>query len=286
MKHKHFITINSVQAVFGCPNSCEFCVTPVVCGKYEMRPVQQVVSDIGSIDGRHFTFVDPSPIENVRYALELYKAIIPLHKQWTGLATTRLVKHKDLMDAMERSGCKGLLIGLESLSQSTNDGIGKSFNTVAEYYRLASELHDRGIAIMGCFVHGLEGDGPDCFDRTLEFVERAKIDLPRFTVCTPFPGTPFFERLRQEGRILTENWALYDAQHVVFKPKNLTVEQLASGHHRTWREAYRLTHIIDRLTASRCFLQYSVLANIGYRLYGKSLPKYSDLWMETDHCLN
>lgn len=286
MKHKQFITVNSVQAVFGCPNSCDFCVTPVVCRKYEMRPIEQVISDIRSMDGRYFTFVDPSPIENVQYALDLYRAMIPLNKRWTGLATTRLVKHKDLMNTMERSGCKGLLIGFESLSQSTNDGIGKSFNTVAEYYALVGELHDRGIAIMGCFVHGLDGDGPDCFERTLEFVERAKIDLPRFTICTPFPGTPFFNRLRQEGRILTENWALYDAQHVVFRPKNLTVEQLASGHHRAWREAYRLRHVVDRLMSSRCFLRYSVLANMGYRLYGKSLPKYSDRLMESDHCLN
>jgi radical SAM superfamily enzyme YgiQ (UPF0313 family) len=286
MKHKQFITINSIQAVFGCPNSCDFCVTPVVCKKYEMRPVEQVVSDIRSMEGRYLTFVDPSPIENVQYALELYKAMIPLNKRWTGLATTRLVKNRELMDTMEKSGCRGLLIGFESLSQSTNNGIGKSFNTVAEYYTLARELHDRGIAIMGCFVHGLDGDGTDCFDRTLEFVEKAKIDLPRFTVCTPFPGTPFFSRLRQEGRILTENWALYDAQHVVFRPKNLTVEQLASGHQRAWREAYRFRHIVNRLSANKCFLRYSVLANFGYRIYARNLPKFSSRQMETEHCLH
>jgi radical SAM superfamily enzyme YgiQ (UPF0313 family) len=286
MKHKQFITINSIQAVFGCPNSCDFCVTPVVCKKYEMRPVEQVVSDIRSMEGRYLTFVDPSPIENVQYALELYKAMIPLNKRWTGLATTRLVKNRELMDTMEKSGCRGLLIGFESLSQSTNNGIGKSFNTVAEYYTLARELHDRGIAIMGCFVHGLDGDGTDCFDRTLEFVEKAKIDLPRFTVCTPFPGTPFFSRLRQEGRILTENWALYDAQHVVFRPKNLTVEQLASGHYRAWREAYRFRHIVNRLSANKCFLRYSVLANFGYRIYARNLPKFSSRQMETEHCLH
>lgn len=286
MKHKQFITINSIQAVFGCPNSCDFCVTPVVCKKYEMRPVEQVVADIRSMEGRYLTFVDPSPIENVQYALELYKAMIPLNKRWTGLATTRLVKHKDLMDTMEKSGCRGLLIGFESLSQSTNNGIGKSFNTVAEYYTLAKELHDRGIAIMGCFVHGLDGDGIDCFDRTLEFVEKARIDLPRFTVCTPFPGTPFFSRLKQEGRILTENWALYDAQHVVFRPKNLTVEQLVSGHHRAWKEAYRFKHIVNRLAANKCFLRYSVLANIGYRIYARNLPKFSSRLMEMEHCLN
>ena len=285
MKYRGFITLNSVQAVFGCPNSCDFCVTPVVCRQYEARPVGQVIDDIGSMRGRYMTFVDPSPIENVQYAMELYSAMIPLKKQWTGLATTRLVRHPELMDVMEQSGCKGLLIGFESLSQNTNNGIHKSFNSVDQYYELARELHKRDIAIMGCFVHGLDGDGPDCFERTLEFVLKAHIDLPRFTVCTPFPGTPFFNRLKQEGRILTENWALYDAQHVVFEPKGMTVAQLDHGHHAIWEEAYRLRNITSRLLGARSFLKYSIFANIGYRLYGRSLPRYGAAWMAQDHVL-
>jgi radical SAM superfamily enzyme YgiQ (UPF0313 family) len=285
MKYHGFITLNSVQAVFGCPNSCDFCVTPVVCRRYEARPVGQVIDDIASMRGRYMTFVDPSPIENVQYAMELYSAMVPLKKFWTGLATTRLVRHPELMDVMERSGCRGLLIGFESLSQSTNNGIHKSFNSVDQYYELSRELHKRGIAIMGCFVHGLDGDGPDCFERTLDFVLKAHIDLPRFTVCTPFPGTPFFSRLRQEGRILTENWALYDAQHVVFEPRGMTVGQLKHGHHKIWKEAYLLRNITSRLLGARSFLRYSILANIGYRLYGRSLPSYDEQWMAQDHFL-
>jgi radical SAM superfamily enzyme YgiQ (UPF0313 family) len=285
MKYTGFITLNSVQAVFGCPNSCEFCVTPVVCRRYEARPVGQVIDDIRSMRGRYMTFVDPSPIENVQYAMELYAAMAPLKKIWTGLATTRLVRHPELMDVMARSGCRGLLIGFESLSQTANDGIHKSFNSVGQYYELSRELHSRGIAIMGCFVHGLDGDGPDCFEATLDFVLRAHIDLPRFTVCTPFPGTPYFSRLKQEGRILTENWALYDAQHVVFEPRGMTAEELERGHHRIWQEAYRLRHMARRLVGSRSFLRYSILANIGYRLYGRSLPRYGTAWMTADHLL-
>jgi radical SAM superfamily enzyme YgiQ (UPF0313 family) len=283
MKRKPFVTINSTQAVFGCPNGCEFCVTPVVCKRYEMRPIKQVVDEISCMKGRYLTFVDPSPIENVEYATALYTAMIPLHKRWTGLATTRLVKHRELMDAMEMSGCRGLLIGFESLAQRTNDSINKKFNTVADYYRLAAELHHRGIAIMGCFVHGLDGDTTDCFDTTLEFVLKAKIDLPRFTICTPFPGTPYFTRLKNEARILTENWALYDAQHVVFRPSNMTVEELIAGHHRIWKQAYRVNHMMSRLIANRCFLRYAVPANLGYKLYANNLHRFGPDAMDDDH---
>lgn len=281
-KTEGFITINSVQAVFGCPNSCEFCVTPVICQGYQHRPIPDVLAEIRSLPGKYFVFVDPSPTEDPRYATELYNGIAPLHKQWTGLATTRLVDQRALMDAMERGGCKGLLIGFESLSQGSNNGISKGFNKVQDYHRLARELHARGIAIMGCFVHGLDGDDPDCFDRTLDFVEKADIDLPRFTICTPFPGTSFFARLKKEGRLLTEYWAMYDAQHVVFRPQGMSQEQLLSGHHRIWREAYRLPSIARRLARSRCFLRISPSANLSYRRYGRLLPRFDELRMRRE----
>ena len=286
MKLKPFITVNSTQAVFGCPNSCEFCVTPVVCRKYEARPIPQVIADIATMRGSFFTFVDPSPIENVRYATDLYRAIIPLKKIWTGLVTTRLVRHQELMDVMAASGCQGLLIGFESLSQNANDNVQKEFNRVDDYYRLTAELHERGIAVMGCFVHGLDGDDAGCFDRTLDFVERASIDLPRFTVATPFPGTPYFRRLKADGRILTENWSLYDAQHVVFRPLKMTIRELEEGHHRIWREAYRYPRIIGRLARSRCFLSHSPLASLGYRRYGLALPRFGEEVMDRDNLLD
>lgn len=275
-KTEGFVTINSVQAVFGCPNSCEFCVTPVSCQGYQHRPIPDVLAEIASFQGKHFVFVDPSPTEDVRYAVDLYNGIAPLRKVWTGLATTRLVKHPELMDAMERGGCKGLLIGFESLSQGTCDGIRKGFNHVGNYLRLARELHDRGIAIQGCFVHGLDGDDPDCFQRTLQFVEDGAIDLPRFTICTPFPGTAYFRRLEAEGRLLTRNWALYDAQHVVFQPRGMTADQLLKGHHWIWRQAYRRRTIASRLARSRCFLRLSPMANLSYRRYGLQLPLYDE----------
>jgi radical SAM superfamily enzyme YgiQ (UPF0313 family) len=285
LKKSGYVTVNSTQAVFGCPNSCEFCVTPVVCQGYQGRPIPQVVQDIASMKGTYFTFVDPSPIENVRYATDLYRALIPLGKKWTGLATTRLVMHGGLMDVMEQSGCKGLLIGFESLSQSANDAMSKGFSRVKEYRTLARELHSRGIAIMGCFVHGLDGDDPDCFGRTLDFVMEADIDLPRFTICTPFPGTPFFTRLKTEGRILTENWALYDAQHVVFKPARMSVEALEAGHHDIWKRAYTPGAITRRLAGSRTFLRLSIPANLAYRMYARRLPAFSDAYMANDHML-
>ncbi|MFZ5951494.1 MAG: radical SAM protein [Candidatus Rifleibacteriota bacterium] len=280
---KKFITTNSTQAVFGCPNQCEFCVTPIICkGKYERRPIEDVVNEVRNMGGRYVTFLDPSPVENVDYAIALNKAMIPLKKRWGGLATTRIVDNPELLDSMEASGCFGLLIGFETLTKSSNANIGKGFNDINKYKRLMNELHSRNISVMGCFVHGLDNDDPDCFDRTLDFILDAKVDLPRFTICTPFPGTPFFNRLKKEGRILTENWTLYDAQHVVFQPKHMTIEQLEEGHHRAWKTAYSISNIFQRLAGSRTFLEYTILANIGYRFYSRGHKRFSRQRMAND----
>ena len=280
---KPFITLNSTQAVFGCPNNCEFCVTPAICkGMYEHRPIPDVIKDVARMKGKYVAFLDPSPTENAQYAIDLYKAMIPLKKRWGGLATTRIVDNKELLDAMAKSGCYGLLIGFETLSQSSNNTISKAFNNVDKYYTLVKELHARGIAVMGCFVHGLDNDDKDCFKRTIDFVNTANIDLPRFTICTPFPGTPFFKRLKKEGRILTQNWTLYDAQHVVFQPKLMTPEELTEGHLWSWNKAYTVPSILKRTLSSRSFLEYTLLANLGYRVYAKGHRKYNAQYMEND----
>lgn len=284
---KSFITTNSTQAVFGCPHHCEFCVTPIICkGNYERRPIEDVVREVSRMPGRYVTFLDPSPVENTEYATALYRALIPLKKRWGGLATTRIVDNPELLDAMEASGCFGLLIGFESLTPGGNTTIGKSFNDTSKYRRLMHELHSRNISVMGCFVHGLDSDGPDCFKYTLDFIHEAKVDLPRFTICTPFPGTPYFERLKQEGRILTENWTLYDAQHVVFQPKLMSAEELQKGHIDCWNSAYSISSIFRRLAGSRTFLEYTILANIGYRLYCRGHKRFTRRRMSEDWKLN
>jgi radical SAM superfamily enzyme YgiQ (UPF0313 family) len=283
LANKKFITTNTTQAVFGCPHHCEFCVTPIICRrKYEHRPIADVVREVSGMKGRYVTFLDPSPVENVAYAIELCRALAPLKKRWGGLATTRIVDNYALLDAMAASGCFGLLIGFESLSPQSNSAIGKEFNNVGSYRRLVKQLHERGIAVMGCFVHGLESDDDDCFKRTLDFIDSANIDIPRFTVCTPFPGTPFFNRLKREGRILTENWTLYDAQHVVFKPKLMDAERLQEGHIQCWKSAYSIPGMIKRLACSHTFLEYTILANIGYRFYSNGHRRFSAATMAED----
>lgn len=272
-KHR-FVTVNSVQATYGCRNKCAFCVTPYSSRGYHHRPVEEVIDEIRQIKRTFFVFVDPSPIED-DYAKELYKALIPLKKQWASPMTIRIGHDRELLDVAVRSGMKGALIGFESVSENTLRGIKKGFNAPDSYFAAVKRLHSKGVAIMGCFVFGLDHDDAGCFQRTVDFINAAAIDLPRFTVNTAYPGTDYYNRLKAEGRILEDDWSLFDCQHVVVNPLQMRVAELREGHHWAWKQAYSLPSITRRLAASRCYLPTVFAANMAYKAYAHNLPAYT-----------
>src|SRR5690606_28353900 len=140
-------------------------------------------------------------IANLDYARELFTALIPLKLRWAGLATTTIARDEALLDLAARSGCRGLLIGFESLDQNALDASKKSFNMRMDYRTVIERVHARGIAIMGCFVFGFDADTAETFDRTVDFVMESRVDLPRYAIAVPFPSTGLFRRLKAENRI-------------------------------------------------------------------------------------
>jgi radical SAM superfamily enzyme YgiQ (UPF0313 family) len=120
----------------------------------------------------------------------------------------------------------------------------------------------------------MDHDTPDVFLETARFAVESGIDLPRFAIVTPFPGTPLHQRLAREGRILTRDWELYDGQHVVFQPTGMTVTELQEGTERAWRHAYSVPSIVRRLSRSPASLEVAVASNIAYRYYAHHLHQF------------
>jgi radical SAM superfamily enzyme YgiQ (UPF0313 family) len=279
LKKEGYITLNTVQAVRGCPYKCNFCVVPVAWPGYLHRPIAEVIHEIEGLAGDTFLFLDLSPIENPAYIKQLYRELIPLKKRWGGLATIRIARDREMLKLAARSGCGGLLIGFESVSPATIKQMRKGFNRPEDYSEAVRIIHDHGIAINGCFVFGLDGDDKGIFKRTVEFINRAAIDLPRFSIATPFPGTPLYKQLHAQGRILTRDWTYYGGQNVVFQPKNMTVAELQEGTQWAWRQIYSFPSILRRVAGSAAsrsglVLKTSLLANIGYTRYARLLPDY------------
>lgn len=272
LNRKKYITLNTVEAVRGCNHSCTFCAYPAAFGKRVItRPVEEVIAEIRTFKGKEVIFPDVNLIADVKYAKELFTAMIPLKKWWMGLTTTAIGHNEELLQLFEKSGCKGLLIGFESVNQETQQDINKGVNHVEEYKTLMEQLHRRGIMVMGCFAFGADGDGPDVFRRTVELCIEARIDLPRFSIITPFPGTDFYRELEAEGRIVEHDFAMYDVEHCVYRPKQMTKEELEAGIAWAWKEVYSWKNIWRRLdlTKPKTLKSLFLLVNIGYRKYAK-----------------
>ena len=165
-------------------------------------------------------------------------------------------------------------MGLESLSRRNLGENQKRFNNPANFRQVVQRLHERKISLQGCFVFGLDDDTPEVFLETARFAVEAGIDLPRFAIVTPFPGTKLYNQLESEGRILTRNWELYDGQHVVFQPAGMSVGALQQGNEMAWKYAYSWSGIARRLRRSPASWSLGLLTNFGYRYYAYRLNKF------------
>lgn len=272
---KRYLTNNVFEATRGCIHNCDFCVVPTAWGrKPYQKPVADIIADIRQHGARKLIFVDLNIVADREYARELFTALIPLRVQWYGLATVLLADDAALLKLAERSGCKGLLMGLESISPQNLRQNHKGFNAPDQFARVVQRLHDHGIALQGCFVFGLDHDEPDVFLKTAEFAVQAKIDLPRFAIVTPFPNTPLYHRLVAEDRLLTRNWELYDGQHVVFRPAKLTVAELQLGTEAAWKHAYSFSSMARRIRHSPAPWPVKLGTNLGYRFYAHHLNQF------------
>ena len=275
LPRRRYLTDDVFEATRGCIHRCDFCVVPAAWGtKPFQKPVEEVVEEIRRKGARKLIFVDLNLIADRGYAARLFAALIPLRVQWYGLATVLLGQDPELLSLAQRSGCKGILMGLESISRENLRASKKGFNSPERYQELVAALHRHGIALQGCFVFGLDHDTPEIFLETARFAVEARIDLPRFAVVTPFPGTALYHRLESEGRILTRNWELYDGQHVVFQPARMSVEELQRGIETAWRYAYSVPSMMKRLAASPSPWPVRLGTNLGYRFYAHNLHRF------------
>lgn len=270
-RHSGYMLPNAVQATRGCKRSCDFCTVNAVWPRFLKRPVADVIRDIRSIRGRHFGFNDVSLIDDVEYAKELFTAMIPLRKKWGGLVTADSLQNTELLDLMARSGCVYLLVGFESASQTTLQSIRKSFNRTVDYRDLIRSLRQRGISTQGCFVFGFDHDDRTVFESTVQLVQDLGIDIPRYSLYTPYPGTQLFARMHAANRILSYNWDDYDTMHVVIDPAQMTPDELYRGFKWAYRETFRMGRVIRRVSHPdvRCAINF--VGNLCYRIFVRRL---------------
>ncbi|MCX7010856.1 MAG: radical SAM protein [Kiritimatiellaeota bacterium] len=266
-----YMVPDTVQATRGCKRTCDFCSVPVIWPRFLKRPVADVIRDVRAAPGRIIAFNDVSLLEDLDYAKELFTALIPLKKTWGGLVTTDVVNDPALIELMARSGCSYLLLGFETLNQASLSQIYKGFNKAHPYRDVIAQLHAHNISVQGCLVFGFDQDDATVFRTTVEMVQELKLDIPRYSLYTPYPGTLLFKRLQKEGRIISYNWNDYDTMHVVIRPAQMTPEELFAGFKWAYRETFRLRRIVPRVAQPRINAAINFVGNLAYRIFIRRL---------------
>ena len=230
-KNKYYRELNMVQTTRGCPYHCDFCSVSTFFGRtYRTRPIQEIVEEIKKLPTRNIFFVDDNITAIPNYAKKLFKAITPLKIRWFGQGSINIAKDRELMRVAAKSGCYGLFIGFESLSDANLKQVSKTINSVKEYHTAIKKIHDYGIGIVGAFIFGFDYDDESVFEKTVRFIERNQIELASFSILTPLPGTKLYKQMEEDNRIIERNWAKYTCGEVVFKPKLMSPEKLQEGY--------------------------------------------------------
>jgi len=283
--HRHdYLGWCTVEMSRGCSNKCDFCISHRFHPNYICRRIEDVIGEVKSLQSKLVFFLDPNLIGDKEHAKAFFTELAKLNKWWVGCASLDVVDDPELLSLMARSGCRGLLMGFESVRQEALEASHKNKNIGKRYGDVIDILHDHGILVQACFVFGFDTDDPTVFEEAAEYIINAKFDLPQISIYTPFPGTPVFDRLEKEGRIITRNWSLYNGQNVVFRPMNMTAEQLAQGTDLVRKRAYSWGALSRRLLVKPLWVKPLVLLSyLGFRFYQYRVAKVGGEFAVTDN---
>lgn len=266
VRRRDYLAPDTIQATRGCAHNCSFCsVSPFFGRRIRTRSADRVIEEVAALPGRLVVFVDDNIMTMPCYARDLFQRLVGLGKSWMGQASTAVLENTELVRLAARSGCRALFIGMETLSDAALRHVNKGFNVAGRFRSLVSRLHDAGIGVIGAFIFGFDEDDASVFERTAEFADRARIDVPQYSILTPLPGTPLHAQMEAEGRIIDRDWSHYDGAHVVFAPRGTTPEKLESGLKAALRHSYSARDILQRLLGVSRRLPAMVTLNLAFR---------------------
>jgi radical SAM superfamily enzyme YgiQ (UPF0313 family) len=258
-----YLTTGGMISTRGCQNRCGFCYlsTRGLQMPCMLRDIEQVVAEVREAKQSYVVFMDNNLGSNRQYLRSLCRALRPLDIIWSAAVSIDMTDDPDPVREMALAGCTGVFVGFESLENRNIADARKKSPPVEEYARRVEIFHRSGVQVNGSFVFGFDHDRPDVFEKTVAWIEANRLECATFHILTPYPGTPLFAQMEAEGRLLHKDWSRYDTGHVVFRPRQMTVEQLAEGYSWSYRRLFSHVSICRRRPAGlRAGLPYLAMA--------------------------
>lgn len=275
----------SVQTTRGCPMNCDFCsVTAFNGSHYRYRPIPEVIDEMKEIPQRNLFILDDNIVGNTAKAqaraIELFKAMIDsgIRKEWIGQASLNVADNEEVLKYAARSGCRMLFIGIESEQEDQLQGANKKLNLkmgVNSYDDVFRKMHKHGIAVIAGFIFGWENDTPERIDHRVNFTRACHADSIQSTLLTPLPGTRLFERMKNEGKLVLNDfpadWKHYGYESLVFNPVTMEREAMQAYIFKSFDKVYEPAFLRRRMlktwwrTGSFITAYWSYMSNWNYR---------------------
>jgi radical SAM superfamily enzyme YgiQ (UPF0313 family) len=281
-----FFVQRVIQATRGCPFSCSFCTVPTLNPGYRMRPVENVIKDIGYSGFRFWWqrkivwFWDDNLLANKGYSKALLRRMIPLKKWWLTQASIEICRDDELLSLMKKSGCIGVFFGIETFKRASLNDANKPQNLILDYRQAVRKVHKHGIAVMSGLIAGFDSDTPEDIRVMSKTLHKVGIDVPYISILTPYAGTEVSERLRQEDRLLkNRSWNHYNGFNVAFRPLRMSPSELIAAHRTLWKTAFSFKAVLFRIFRSLLYLQFGSFLMVlfmnafyGYKRLTKNFP--------------
>jgi len=276
IKRNLYLVPNSIVVTRGCPHHCTFCYKDAFFSggrSFYTQVVDDALREIERLPGRHLYFLDDHLLGNVKFATALFDGMSGMNRVFQSAATIDSILRGDLIEKAAAAGLRSLFVGFETFTPENLRQSNKKQNLQKDYKKAVQRLHSLGIMINGSFVFGLDEDNKDVFRRTVEWGVENAITTSTYHILTPYPGTQLYQDMAQQGRILTNNWDLYDTRHVVYQTKHFSPAELEEGYHWAYNEFYTWSNIV------RSSVKHdSVTHMLKHFLYSGGWKKFEPLW--------
>jgi len=276
IKRYRYLIPNSIVVSRGCPYSCDFCYVNNFFGNgksYYTYKISQALSEIDSLKGKHLFFLDDNLLTENKFTVDLFMELKKRNRICQGAGTVKSILNEKLIHLAAEAGLKSLFVGFESINKINLKNVNKKHNVYVDYDKAIDILHYYGIKINGSFVFGMDDDEKDVFERTTDWAIEKGMTTATFHVLTPYPGTPLYNKLASENRILTRNWTKYNTRNVVFKPARMSVDELERGYWNSYTDFYKYSSIWKS-----AMIQGSISRKISSLAYSIGWKKIEPLW--------
>ncbi|WP_428266265.1 B12-binding domain-containing radical SAM protein [Haliangium sp.] len=236
-----------IETSRGCPHRCKFCAATI---RYRdllgYKPIDAVIEEVRAVKERwnnpYILFSDDNFVVDRARTKELLQRLVPLGIKWSGQSDVSFYKDTEILELMHKSGCMMMLVGFESVSTETLEGIDErnwKYRTLATYEEAIKRIQEQGIGVYGSFTLGLDTDTLSTAEETSAFIRKNYLAGIQVSCVTPFPGTPLRREMEAQGRILADKpWSYYTVFDAVYQPRNMTPTELEEASLNVYKNFY------------------------------------------------